>query len=107
MTVPVSNANIRITDVIRGFSRYKYQQVIYWGDQRLITFDTYNRKNYKRTGNERVMLIKKGVEYRPDLVSYDVYGTSDAWWKIMEANGMKDIMEFKAGTTIVIPDSIF
>jgi hypothetical protein len=47
------------------------------------------------------------MEYRPDLVSQDKYGLPDFWWKIMEVNGMKDIMDFKAGKTIVLPENVY
>jgi hypothetical protein len=80
--------------------------VIYYGEQKFVTFPTYSRDAYVKTGTERVMVIKKGVEFRPDLVSFDVYGFPDNWWRIMEANNMKDIIEFKAGKTIVLPDKI-
>lgn len=106
MTVPIEQANIRTERVVKGFSRYKTSKVIYWGDQRKLTFETYLRKPYVRTGKERVMRITKGIEYRPDLVAYDVYGFSDAWWKIMEANGIYDIYDFKAGLTIFLPDNL-
>jgi hypothetical protein len=78
--------------------------VIYYGESKIMTFDTYLRKTYFPKGNEKVMLITKGVEYRPDLVSQDIYGFPDNWWNILEANKMMDIFEFKAGRTILLPD---
>lgn len=107
MTVIIEPAGVTIGRLTKGISRYRDQNPIYYGEHRLLTFDTYNRKPYKVVGDEKVMLITKGVEYRPDLVSYDVYGVPDAWWKILEANGMKDIFDFKAGTTILLPKDIF
>lgn len=56
------------------------------------------------TGREKIMVITKGVEYRPDLVSYDVYGFVDNWWHIMEVNKIYDIIDFKAGQTIMLPE---
>jgi hypothetical protein len=106
MTIPIKRANIPTSQVVSGLSRYQSQTVIYYGEQKLIAFDTYIRKKYVASGKERVMLLTKGIEYRPDLVSFDVFGTTDAWWKILEANHMQDIWEFKAGTTIIIPDSV-
>lgn len=103
MTIPIQYTNIPAVKLTEGFSRYRNQKVIYWGDNKLLTFDTYLRQPYTRTGKEKVMLITKGVEYRPDLVSFDVYGACDFWWKIMEVNGMYDIFDFKAGTTIILP----
>ena len=63
-------------------SRYMRSKVIYYGDDRKITFT-----------------------YRPDLVSQKVYFTPDYWWRIMEFNGMKDITEFVAGKTIRLPSN--
>ncbi len=106
MTVPIEFTNISPERVVSGFSRYVNQNVIYYGDKKFLTFDTYIRKPYKPTGKEKIMVITKGVEYRPDLVSFDLYGMPDAWWRIMQANGLKDIWEFSAGRTIRIPDLI-
>lgn len=106
MTIPITFTTIRPERVVSGFSRYVGQNVIYYGDQNFLTFDTYIRKPYKPTGKEKIMVITKGVEFRPDLVSYDVYGIPDAWWRIMQANGMMDIMDFKSGVTIRIPELI-
>lgn len=107
MTIPIQFTKIRADNIVTPASRYKNQPVIYWSDQNYITFTTYLRKPYVATGAENVMVINKGVEYRPDLVSQDVYGLPDNWWKILEANNMMDIMDFKSGTTIMLPTYIF
>jgi len=93
-------------DIVAPSSRYIESKVLYYGEKKFITFETYKRSKYIKTGKEKVMLITKGVEYRPDLVSYDHYGFSDVWWKILEANNMRDIYEFKAGVTIILPGKI-
>ncbi len=85
-------------------SRYLEQKVIYYGENRTLTLDIYKRKPYTVTGREKIMVITKGVEYRPDLVSYDVYGFTDNWWRIMEVNKISDIIDFKAGRTIILPE---
>lgn len=97
-------APILAKNVVATGSRYLNSKVLYYGNRNLITFETYKRTNYVKTGTEKVMLITKGVEYRPDLVSYDYYGFTDVWWKILEVNEMKDIYEFKVGTTIILPE---
>lgn len=99
-------ANIPSQNVVTSGSRYLKQAVIYYGEQRYVTFDTYVRKPYQAKGNEKVMVIPKGAEYRPDLVSNDVYGYPDNWWRILEANGMKDVFEFKQGKTIMLPNQV-
>ncbi len=106
MTVLIEKAIPTTQRLVKGISRYRSQESIYYGENRILTFDIYKRKNYVSNGQEKIMLVTKGVEYRPDLVSYDIYGTPDLWWKILEANNIKDIYDFKAGKTIILPDSI-
>lgn len=106
MTVPISQSNIRTDLVIKGFSRYKNSNVIYWGDQKRICFETYLRKPYIPTGKERVVLITPGLAYRPDLLSFEAYGFTDAWWKIMEVNGIHDVYDFKPGITVILPENL-
>lgn len=106
MATPILKSGIDAEKVVSKVSRYANQAVVYYGEQKFLTFDTYVRPDYKLTGAEQVMLITKGTEYRPDLVSFDYFGTPDVWWKIMEINGMKDIWEFKAGKTIILPNSV-
>jgi len=106
MTQPIENSDIRPQDIMSAGSRYIKQTVIYYGEQRYITFDLYLRPEYEVSGDEDVMVITKGFEYRPDLVSFDYYGHVDDWWRILEFNGMKDILEFKTGITISLPSFI-
>jgi hypothetical protein len=88
-------------------SRYSDSTVIYYTERKLLTFPLYKKKPVDLSGNNRYAVITGSYEYRPDLVSQMAYGTVDFWWKIMEANGLKDIWEFKAGLNILIPGSIF
>lgn len=102
----IEKTNFKPERFVHFLSRYMKSTVLYYTDRKLITFETYKREPISPTRQDKFMVINKGVEYRPDLVSFDNYGTCDLWWKIMEANNMMDIMEFKAGTNIVIPDAI-
>jgi hypothetical protein len=105
MTQLIEPSGLNPRQVATPNSRYlRNQNVIYYGEQRFLTYDLYVRVPYKRTGNEKVMVITKGVEYRPDLVSFDFYGFPENWWKILEANKMSDIFDFKTGKTILLPD---
>lgn len=81
--------------------------MIYYGDNNLITFETYKRKPPKLNKTDKFYLITAATEYRPDLVSNLAYGVTSFWWRIMEANGMKDISDFKQGTTIRVPETLF
>jgi alpha-L-fucosidase len=50
--------------------------------------------------------IKSQYTYRPDLLSFDVYGTPKLWWVFMQRNmdTIKDpIWDFVAGTKIYLP----
>ena len=104
MTHPIELSVLPAHKVLAPSSRYIKQKIIYYGEQKFLTLETYLRTPYVPNGNEKVMVITKGVEYRPDLVSYDFYGFSEHWWKIMEVNRIYDIMDFKAGRTIVLPE---
>ena len=106
MTQPIELARVQSQQIASAGSRYLKQRVIYYGERRFMTYDTYLRQNYVPSGNERVMVVTKGVEYRPDLVSHDVYGFADNWWRILEANGLSDIFDFKAGLTIMLPNQV-
>ena len=104
MTQPIYPSDVPVSQLVSAGSRYIKGRVVHYGEQKILTFETYVRINYVEKGTEGIMVISKGVEYRPDLVSYNYYGFVDNWWKILEANKMKDVWDFKAGTTIILPD---
>ncbi len=106
MTVKIEESKTLARDVVSGLSRYATSDIILWSEKRLMAFALYNRgEGYERNGNEKVMVISPGVEYRPDLVAYDFYGSVDFWWAIMEANKIYDIWDFKSGKTIFLPNT--
>jgi len=90
-------------------SRYIESTPLYYtiGDVTYLTFSTYRRENIPPTANDKFAVIPASMEYRPDLMSKESYGTPDFWWKIMQANEIKDIFNFKSGLTIRIPDNIY
>jgi hypothetical protein len=88
-------------------SRYANETVIYYTDRKLLAYKTYIRPEYKKDAKDKFTVVTKRYEYRPDLTSYDAYGTPDFWWKIMEANGIWDVFDFKAGLNIRLPGNIF
>jgi hypothetical protein len=104
--------NIEFTDIrseefVTKVSRYAGSKVLYYSDEKIITFETYKRKKFEPSPRDQVAVVTPGVEYRPDLVSFDKYGVPDFWWKILEANMMKDVVEFRAGKTIILPENIY
>lgn len=86
-------------------SRYSNSQLINYNIDNIkyLTFKIYKRPSRQVTEDDKFYTITPGVQYRPDVVSKNVYGKEAWWWIIMLANNMSDILEFKAGKTIVIP----
>lgn len=107
MANKIEYTSIGATEFVTRLSRYADSRVVYYSDNRLMTFETYKRKNQSPSAKDQVTVITPGMEYRPDLMSFDKYGVPDFWWKILEANNMKDVVEFKAGRTITLPENIY
>ena len=68
-----------------------------------MAYPIYKKKKLSFAPSDLYYEITKDVEYRPDLVSNQYYSVPDYWWKIMEMNGMKDVLEFRAGRNIRLP----
>lgn len=96
-------ANIDVRRFITPTSRYVDSEVIYYTDKKYLTFKSYKNKPIPLSTNDKFMVITKGEEYRPDLVSFAFYTFPDYWWLILKANSMKDVWDFKAGTNIRLP----
>lgn len=106
MANKIESTNLSHSSFVDSSSRYNKSDIIYWGEKKFITFETYKRKNRTDSSDDRFYVITKPTEYRPDKVSLRSYGTVSLWWKLLEANNMKDILEFKAGVNIVIPAAL-
>lgn len=100
-------SNIRNSQFVTASSRYINSKVIYYTENKILTFNTYKRRLIEPSARDKNFYVKPEFEYRPDLVSYRAYGTVDFWWKIMEANEIKDIFDFKTGLNIIIPQNIY
>jgi hypothetical protein len=88
-------------------SRYRPSNLIYYTENKIITFKTYKKQVSSGPGlDDKYYVITPGTEYRPDLVSYAAYGTVDFWWRIMEANNIKDVFDFKSGLNIYLPNTL-
>ena len=58
------------------------------------------------TYSDKTITLAAKYHERPDLLSFDEYGTVIYWWVFMERN--KDVLfdpvyDFKAGITIIVP----
>jgi|GEM_PF-3933209 len=108
MANQIITTNIRPIDgYVSGSSRYANSAIIYYGSLHKITFPTYRRKSIIPSENDMFMVIPGGLEYRPDLVSKEMYGSVDFWWRILEMNGMTDIFQFKSGVNIRLPSNVY
>lgn len=107
MAVPITYTGLSPSRFVSPTSRYVSSEVLQYSEQNLLTFTIYKRKKYKAQPGDRFAVIAPGYEYRPDLMSNAIYGVPDFWWRLMEVNGIRDVYDFKAGTNIRIPASIF
>jgi hypothetical protein len=58
--------------------------------------------------NVRKIIIPSTYNLRPDLLAYNLYGTSRAWWVFAHYNRdqLKDpVFDFKAGLEIIVPNT--
>ena len=56
--------------------------------------------------SDELIVVGSKHEYRPDMLSYDLYGTPDYWWIFMvrNMNLIRDpIFDLKAGMHIMVP----
>lgn len=102
----IEKTNIKSSKFTNNTSRYNDINLIYYTEKNFLTYPLYKKNKYSKNNKEKYALITKKYEYRPDLVSYKFYGTPDFWWKIMEANNIKDIFDFKTGLSIKLPGNI-
>jgi hypothetical protein len=107
MANKIEFTSLRSTDFVTRISRYSESKVVYYSEEKIITFETYKKKKITESSRDSVAVIPPGMEFRPDLVSKEKYGLPDFWWKIMEANSIKDVFDFRAGRTIVLPENIY
>lgn len=108
MANKIGQTNLKPTDgYVNKFSRYANSDIIYYSDRNLLTFTTYKKNNIPVTTQDKYMVINPMYQYRPDRISTAVYGIPDFWWKILEANNLKDIFEFKTGLNIKLPGNIY
>lgn len=66
----------------------------------------YNYIDILKSEDDVIATIPTKYLYRPDLFSYNLYGTSDYWWVFMVRNmdSIKDpIFDFIPGKQIYIP----
>ena len=69
--------------------------------------DYWQPPTLSSSSSDTVVTISSKYHHRPDLLSYDSYGTAKLWWvfAVFNANIIKDpIYDLVAGMTILIPN---
>lgn len=71
--------------------------------------DIWVPRDFISRATDRLYIIPPEYERRPDLLSYEVYGTPRLWWLIAQRN--KDVLidplaDFLPGVKIYIPENI-
>jgi len=105
MATPIVTTETEPTQFVNSTSRYADSEVILYGEQSIITFKTYKKTTIPENADDRFLVIPQGEEFRPDKTSRRAYGTVNLWWKIMQANNISDIYDYRAGKNIRIPSS--
>lgn len=107
MAIPIKVSSANASAFVDNTSRYINSVVLLYGEDSVLTFETYKRRLPSLTSTDKFFVIDNASEFRPDLVSRAAYGVTSFWWKIMEANNIHDIWDFRAGRNVRIPNSIF
>jgi hypothetical protein len=69
--------------------------------------DIMNYRAIPAQANDKQLTISATYQYRPDLLSFDLYKRSDYWWVFMVRNPdlmIDPIWDFTIGKTIYIPN---
>lgn len=85
---------------------YKPSSPYYDTPQTSWYLSNYEPRNIPRDGTDKLKILEPKYENRPDLLSYDLYGTPNFWWVFMvvNPNEIKDpIYDFKPGLTFYTP----
>lgn len=68
--------------------------------------DIFNKRNIPAVDNDITYEIEPQYAYRPDLLAYDLYGSSKLWWvfAIRNMESLKDpVFDFIPGLQIKLP----
>lgn len=68
--------------------------------------DTMVNRPIPQQSDDLQFTINQTYQNRPDLLSYDLYGTPSLWWVFYQRNPntlTKPPVDFKAGTRIYLP----
>lgn len=89
---------------------YRRSSPYFETDQNNLFLDVYNDRDLNPSDTDEFITIPIEYEYRPDLLSSELYGSPDFWWVFARRNMdlIKDpIYDFKAGLEIRTPPASF
>lgn len=69
-------------------------------DEQTVFPPFYDFSNVQSVGSFQISVA---TEYRPDLISFQVYGQSNLGWYIMLYNQIDHVKDLKEGVTLSIP----
>ena len=69
MANKIEYPNIRPQRFVTPTSRYRNSKVLYYSDEKIITFETYKKQKYQGSGTDQVTVIPISMQYRPDLLA--------------------------------------
>ena len=75
-------------------------------EMRSTYLDVLNPRTLTIEDDDQSYTIERTYAYRPDLLSYDLYGTPRLWWVFAQRNPdqIEDpIYDFKPGVTVKLP----
>ena len=79
----------------------------YFETEQIANFlDVLNPRTITAEDDDQSYTIERTFAYRPDLLSYDLYGTPRLWWVFAQRNPdqIEDpIYDFKPGVTVQLP----
>lgn len=68
--------------------------------------DFYSKRSIPSQTDDILYTLEPQYTYRPDLLSYDLYGTAKLWWvfAVRNMDVIRDpVFDFTAGTQIFLP----
>ena len=74
--------------------------------QNKLYLETWEPRPVPADSDDYEYVIQPQYSYRPDLLAFDLYGSSKLWWVFMQRNAdiiFDPIYDFKAGTIIKLP----
>lgn len=84
-------------------TRYDIQKFMEFDIDSFSMLDSYFCSQVKRLPYSGALTINSTQEYRPDLVSWDLYGDTMYWWIILLYNDLTSPTDLKSGTVLVYP----